>query len=278
MKFQFLICSIFAHVFFVLAVSLTQSIQMPPQNLPIEIKWAIESKSAGVQRKKSQGSVGKKKALALFPSYKDHLFQQVTSNSAVTESGAQEVPDFAKEYQSMDMAQIRFIKSLWHEIDQSIVESQYLSEYGHVGKVALSFEISPEGHLVESHFRAQAEDPILKVVAARAVRRALQNKNQNLVLPKTFTQVEAQFAWASYEACSSLKGTQRNFLSFCKYGENKQKNFTNGEKALTYMNAIKYGPGMFEEIKKYKRQQDHRKTQFDPFEEMRRDRDYNLGT
>ncbi|MBC7741036.1 MAG: hypothetical protein H7061_02485 [Bdellovibrionaceae bacterium] len=213
----------------------------------------------------------------LFPSFKDGLLNKVVANSQV--GNPPDVPEFARGYQGMDMSKIRFIKSLWHEIDQSIVESKYLSEYGHVGQVRLTFEVGPDGHLVENYFRAQASDPILKVVAARAVRKALKNENENLVLPKETTKVVAQFNWAGYATCERRKGTEQNFLSFCKYGENKIKNFTSGERSETYLKAIAtHGPWAIEEIQNYRREEDHRKTQFDPFEEMRRDPDYDLGS
>ncbi len=55
------------------------------------------------------------------------------------------------------------------------------------------------------------------------------------------------------------------------------KYFSTGEKIGTYFGALNYGFGAVEEIEKYNREESRRGTQFDPFEEMRRDPDWNVG-
>ncbi|MGE0631282.1 MAG: hypothetical protein AB7O96_02665 [Pseudobdellovibrionaceae bacterium] len=208
------------------------------------------------------------------------------SSSAVTPSREQALDwkqasayfsDPFSDFDGMDSTKIRFIRALWRQIDNSIMESPYLSEYGHVGKVFFRFEVSEKGELIEKSFKASAPDRILKVIAARAIRKALKNENKELALPPEKMTIHAQFSWEDYEACRQQRGHHQNYLSFCKYGENKWKSFSASEKAKTYLNSLKYGLGAVEEIQKYNREQMRRESQFDPFQEYRRDPDYNLG-
>jgi len=181
-------------------------------------------------------------------------------------------------YEGMAMPEIRFVRSLWREIDKSIVNSPYLSEYGHIGKVHLSFQVGTDGKLIETSFHAQAEDRILKVIAARAIRKALLNETGELSLPTQGMTIHTQFAWSDYETCANLRGSTKNYLSFCNYAENKRKSFSGTEKAATYLSALQYGFDAIDEIKKYKREEMRRNTHFDPFEEFERDPDWNLGS
>ncbi len=223
------------------------------------------------------------KAISLFPTMKDLIHKKLAYDSLPELEKSSSInedllPGALTQYRGMSMGRVRFIKSLWHTIDNSIVESAYLSEYGHVGQVVLTFEVTPDGQLYGNRIHARAENSILKVVAARAVRKAIKNETKELVFPNEKIKVEAQFLWARYSKCAQHRGTYQNVLSFCKYGEDNRKSFTVSEKTATYLGALKYGPGVFEEIQKYRKEEDHRKTKFDPFEEFRRDPDYNLGS
>jgi hypothetical protein len=90
--------------------------------------------------------------------------------------------------------------------------------------------------------------------------------------------IYTQFAWTDLETCRSMKGSTKTSLSFCNYAEDKRKSFSGGEKAATYLGALKYGFDAVDEIKKYKREEMHRNSNFNPFEEFERDPDWNLGT
>lgn len=184
--------------------------------------------------------------------------------------------DLLSDSAGMDKQQIQFVGSLWKEINDSIVESPYLSEYGHVGKVFLRFEVDKNGELLEGSLRASADDHILKVFAARAVRKAIKEKRYVFPIEKMI--VNTQFSWAGYEDCRSQRGIHQNFLSFCKYGEDKRKTFSNSEKMATYLKALSFGFGAAEAIKEYKKEEFRRNVNFDPFEEIRRDPDYNLSS
>jgi len=198
---------------------------------------------------------------------------QATDNSLDSSGGISFDP-----YGDLEMPEIRFVQSLWREIDKAIINPTYLSEYGHFGKVFFVFDVDPDGNLIESSIRVQAEDRVLKVIAARAIRKAVLNINGELPKPRHLTKISSTFVWSDYQTCKSHRGSGKNTLSFCNYAEDKRKRFTAGEKAATYVDALKYGFGAIEEIQKYNREEMRRNTQFNPFQEFERDPDWNLGT
>lgn len=182
------------------------------------------------------------------------------------------------DYEGMDMGKIKFIKNLYHLIDNSIVDSPYISEYGHTGSVFLHFDVNADGTFVESSLSANADDGVLKVIAARAVRKAFNAEKEKLVTPNGKISIQARFSWSDNQACNNLKGTHQNYLSFCRFAKFQRKDFSKSEKTLTFLKSLAYGPGMVEEIEKYNKEERRRKSGFDPFEDLRRDPDYNLGS
>lgn len=180
-------------------------------------------------------------------------------------------------FAGMPTGEIRFMKALWTEIDQSIADSPLLSEYNHTGAVQIRFRLDAFGKLVTGDLHACGEDPILKVLALRAIRRALKNENRRLDFSQSPGRLSARFSWADYAKCRRLRGVDRGGLSFCHYAENKRKDFSAGEKTATYLGALRYGFGAIEEIKKYRQEENRRRTEFDPFVELRRDPDWNIG-
>lgn len=196
-------------------------------------------------------------------------------NSSWAQAGNFQV-DALTAFEGLDVEYVRFIRSLWAEVDKFVLESPYLSEYGHVGDVYLQFRLSKQGEIIESSFRGTSKDPVLKVLAVRALRKALKNENQMIRFLSEEILFNARFSWADYQTCKSKKGTQKNNLSFCHYAEDKRKTFSTAEKTTAYLSALQYGPGVLEEIQKYNREEGHRKTEFDPFADLRRDPDWNL--
>lgn len=179
-------------------------------------------------------------------------------------------------YEGLSMDKIRFEKSLWKEIDQSVLDSSFLSEYNHTGKIHLKFELDQSGKLIESSFRACGADNVLKVLAARAIRKALLNEHSEIYFPNENSKLFMQFTWADYETCKSTRGINKNFLSFCHYAENMRKDFSSTEKLTTILKSLQYGFGAIEEIQKYKKEEFRSDTQFDPFLELRHDPDWNI--
>lgn len=179
-------------------------------------------------------------------------------------------------FENIPPERIIFAKSLWKEIDQSILEPEYLSEYNHTGKVHIFFQINQEGHLLESSLRACGWDSVLKVLAARALRKALRNGKNEIHFSKENLTFYAQFTWSDYETCKSLRGINKNYLSFCHHAKLEAKTFSKSEQISTYLKALQYGTGAIEEIQKYKREESHRKNQFDPFSSLKSDPDWNL--
>lgn len=169
----------------------------------------------------------------------------------------------------------RFINSLWRMVDQYIEENPFLSEYNQTGKVSLRFDIDEAGRLTQ--LQATAANRVLKVIATRAVRKAVLNETGDISFPPRKMSIRADFHWSSYEACRSLRGPSGRSLSFCHYAENKRKNFSAGERMGTWVGAIaQHGPWAYEEIQKYNRQERRRKSQFNPFRKYELDPDWNL--
>lgn len=137
-------------------------------------------------------------------------------------------------------------------------------------------EINRDGLLLDSSLRACGADGVLKVLAVKAIRKALFNEHHEIRFPAEDQTFYAQFTWSDHETCKSLQGINKSFLSFCHYAENKAKTFSNGERASTYLKSLKYGLGAIEEIKEYNREELHRKNQFDPFINLKNDPDWNL--
>lgn len=222
----------------------------------------------------------KKPTLQLFPSYSSSL-HKAFSRPADQFQNESKSANYYPEFDSaggLSVTQIGSIKSLWNEVDKAIEDNPYLSEFGHTGSVLLRFEMTPEGKIADRTLRVEARNPILKVIALRALRKALRNEKQQLRLPPNNIVLTAQFTWSDYETCRSLKGTYRNSLNFCSYAENKLKNFSKKEKALTYLSSLQYGFSAGDEIKKYNQEQSRHKNGFDPFEHYRRDPDWETGS
>lgn len=176
----------------------------------------------------------------------------------------------------ISQGQVKYLDQLWKEIDKSIWDSELLSEFNHTGQIFLNFKIDVNNNLIESSLRACGEDRILKVIATRALRKALADKNQWLINPEPNTEVFARFNWSNYTKCAELHGRQKNYLSFCHYAENKRKTFSAAEKATTYLESLNYGFGALEEIENYHKAEKRRRDRFDPFEDFERDPDANL--
>jgi hypothetical protein len=173
--------------------------------------------------------------------------------------------------------QIHFLASLWRMIDQAIWDTDFLSEYAHVGQVFLRFEVNDEGQFESRSLTASALDRVLKVIAARAVRQAMKNETGDVHFPRQKTVINARFVWSSYEDCQEMNPIRKNFLNFCHHAESKVKSFSTGEKVGTYAAAIwNHGPWAAEDIKEYNHQQRRRQSEFDPFESLKRDPDWNL--
>lgn len=166
----------------------------------------------------------------------------------------------------------RFVQQLWLAVDRNIEENPFLSEYNRTGQVKMRLEFDARGRLVS--LNATAVDRVLKVIAARAIRKAL---NDELPPTRRPLRVYATFTWSSYGACTGLRGQSGSHLSFCHYAENKRRKFTTRERFGTWAGAIlTHGPWAVEEIKKYNREERRRQDQFNPFRHYELDPDWNL--
>lgn len=181
-----------------------------------------------------------------------------------------------QKYSGLTTSDARFNTVLWRQIDQSIFNSPHLSEYGHVGVVYFQFSIEAGTHL--TGIKARAKDKVLKVLAARAIRKALKNETGELPALEKAKDFNAQFVWAAAKDCESQRGWIGNNLSFCHVAEDKRRKYTAGQKIGNAIGAImQHGPWGIEEIQKYRKEEIRHKSNFDPFEEMQHDPDWNLG-
>ncbi len=286
MSTRFLLISLALHLSLGIGLNFPRKKSHGVTSAPIEFELKqVDYQTGGIRQsslgrlKPTQNKSSKLKDF-LFPSTREVIEQALKSKSSADQrnrwSDVETYRSNPFQGNGLGKEQARFVNSLWTEINESIWESPFLSEYGHVGEVFLNFEITAEGKLKEESLRVKAQDRILQVVAIRAVRNALKDENKELVFSKKEMQINARFTWKSFEDCPLFRGIQKNSLSFCKFGENKKKTFTKAEKTRAYLSAVWYGPGMVEEIQKYNREEDRRKNQFDPFEQLRRDPDYNI--
>ncbi len=286
MKFRYFIFSLILHLLFAWGVK--TSLPQARSEIAIELlsNAAVGSSSAVIQdekksvKSKTTSSSGKIDfGISTRQAAKESFLGGKTEKQQARSfaNGDDSTNDFMNPYNGLQMHEIRFVQSLWHEIDRSIVDSPYLSEYGHTGRVQLKFEIGMDGKLIESTLKANADDRVLKVIAARAVRKALMNERGQMVVLGERIAIETRFAWLDYRTCASLNGAAKTSLSFCRYAEDKRKSFSNGEKAQAYLSSLKYGFDAIDEIRKYKQEEMRRDTGFNPFQEFEKDRDWDLG-
>lgn len=280
---RYLLFSVLVHAFLLGGLLFMQKPEAPQSNIEVVFTGPVKnSNQTKTPVARSQTSKSKAKimdfGLSTTKAVKDSFSsnQNMDPNQALAEMEGS--PDIFDPYGGLEMPEIRFVQSLWREIDKAIVNPPYLSEYGHFGKVYFVFDVSAEGQLVEESIRVKAESRVLKVIAARAIRKAVLNINGELPKPRKLTKIFSTFSWTDYQTCTHLRGTGKNTLSFCNYAEDKRKRFTAGEKVATYLGALKYGFDAVDEIKKYNREEMRRNTQFNPFGEFERDPDWNLGT
>lgn len=186
--------------------------------------------------------------------------------------------DELSKFEGVSTKQSLFLKTVWTEINDFIPEHPFLTEYGIIGTVSLSFEVDENGFLIPDSLSAQTDQQILKVLAARSVRKSLKADNLDLVQPDKKTKLFARFEWTDQISCDQHQGINKNYLGFCRKSKGQRKTFTKTEKAAAYLSALQYGPEMFDVIKKYNQQENRKDTKFDPFEEIKRDPDWNLGS
>ena len=186
--------------------------------------------------------------------------------------------DELSKFEGVSTKQSLFLKTVWTEINDFIPEHPFLTEYGIIGTVSLSFEVDENGFLIPDSLSAQTDQQILKVLAARSVRKSLKADNLNLVQPDKKTKLFARFEWTDQISCDQHQGINKNYLGFCRKSKGQRKTFTKTEKAAAYLSALQYGPEMFDVIKKYNQQENRKDTKFDTFEEIKRDPDWNLGS
>lgn len=280
--------SILIHAFVILLLALhSTNIETPP--LPISVSFPSAEKSGGPTGGRSRSSNPRSSLQRLKKLPTSEFLPQFSLSPAKRSAAidAAETPQWSSDdrYNEVSLSsggkmaaeEIRFIASLYQMIDQAIADNPYLSEYNHTGHVFFHFEVDADDHLDPRTFRASAKDRVLKVIAARAIRAAIRNPTGDVQFLHKRMVLNARFVWTDRASCPSFQGINDQFMSFCHYAENKRKSFSTGEKVKTFAGAIwKNGPWAVEEIQKYNREQRHRQADYDPFDDLRRDPDWNL--
>ncbi len=295
-KYPFFLSSIVLHLVGLLAI-LQISTHRLIENISIEVlqrtvpqkisKVKSHSIKSSAEKAKSQSTASlksKKINPFLFKSYLENSGTIADSSGKSTHSsynGNSEwkesyfyLGDGMTDYNDISTPNVQFLQSFWQQVEINIENNPFLSEYGHVGTVFFQFNLNEKGELINETLKVSSMDSVLKVIAIRAIRKAL--LEQKFSLPEKQVTLGMKFTWDSYETCPTLKGIHSYYLSFCHYAEYKMNRFTGTEKAQKYMSSLAYGFGAIDEIKKYNQEEYRRNTRFDPFEKYKNDPDWYL--
>lgn len=278
---QFLIISFLIHAFIFSFMNKLESVDLKtePDILTVQLTEVQTKKKSpsdsGTKKSKFKNLSSKLGFQSAF--HLSSIGDQPQGSSAWLDKQSYQGDEFSK-FEGINAKQSLFLRTVWTEINDFIPDSPYLTEYGIVGTVSLSFEVDENGFLISDTLTAQTDQQILKVFAARSVRKSLRADNLDLVQPEKKTKIFARFEWTDQISCDQHQGLNKNYLSFCRKSKGQRKTFSKTEKAVAYLSALQYGPEMFDVIKKYNQQENRKKTQFDPFEDIKRDPDWNLGS
>ena len=252
---------------------------------------APEAVQITLQRSPRQNTTTTQKKLArkfqLVPSLRSNLKSSYSSSRPSTQGVPNSqnwnyyesyIANDIERFDGVPLKQATYLKNVWTEINEAIPDSPYLHEYAQVGTVYLQFTVDQNGYLVSDSLRADTNNNVLKVFSARSVRKALRADNKDLIKPEKPTQIFVRFHWSDQTDCEKNRGINKNYLSFCRVSKSEKKTFSTSEKIDTYVSALQYGPGFFEEVEKYKKEENRRRTKFDAFQDLKRDPDWDLGS
>ncbi len=114
-----------------------------------------------------------------------------------------------------------FYRELHRAIDSHILFEHRLAEYDHFGYVFFRFAVNVDGTLIPETLRASAQDRVLKVFAARALRAALaQPVAESLRLKSDLAPIwlATRFSYESRKnGCKTKTPPETSWLSFCRW-------------------------------------------------------------
>jgi hypothetical protein len=112
-----------------------------------------------------------------------------------------------------------FYEELHRRIDVQILFDDVLAEYNHFGKILFYFAVNADGTLIPETLRAEALDRVLKVRAAKILRRSLAKPmDSNFHLDgKGPYWIAARFFYEKDSHCESLLSKSIPWLSFCRW-------------------------------------------------------------
>lgn len=196
-----------------------------------------------------------------------------------------------------DNAEWSFLHYLHQKVEEELSFDRLLAEWGHFGTVYVEFWVDDQGLLLPNRIRVVADDSILKVHSLRALRRALAKPfaETKWNRSKESIKVHAKFDYLSGEL---RIGKQRAFskrkLVFQRKGfsgrvptdfwEQMGQGFSDSVQFTETELSKKYGGGgvsvdvlaLVDSWKKRNKKVKQIYRGFDPFDDYRKDPDYNL--
>lgn len=176
--------------------------------------------------------------------------------------------------------QWEFYRQVFERIDSHLLFDSLLAQYNHFGNVFIEFAVDAEGHFVEKRLKISSQDPILKVHAMRALRKALfetfERGKWNPSGQVSILQAKFEFLQGD-DIINAQKQKQFGKPVFVFKRATLEKPVSN-DLAETLINAETIAnPYLIgERLEKYNKKKRLRAGEFDPFQQYRSDPDYNL--
>ncbi|MGE9745456.1 energy transducer TonB family protein [Bdellovibrio bacteriovorus] len=266
------------------------AIEVPHSPDPIPVEFAVVEKShapsAGPKRGILSGAsqaMGAKPGTitkSLFKTYDFNDSEDVTENSDGPARDFRDRATYALESANVfaDTDNWDYHREVFRRIDSELMFDSILAQYNHFGTVMLQFEVDEKGYLLEKSLRASSEDPILKVHAVRAVRKALTEKFQELKWSSENTIFQAKFEFLSDSPSLNFR-KQREFgkpvLNFTR--ATKEKPVATNLQDHLLNGGIDYDAfAMVERWQKYNKKKRLDVGEYDPFAHYRKDPAYLL--
>lgn len=234
--------------------------------------------SRGHRRGRDVRSVSLKELLPT-PSW---TYQETRVQTLPPSSGFTDASQYLHETHNLFAASdnTQFHQALYSRIDSFVLFDSLLAQYSHFGVVFVEFQVEPTGVLLGTSLRTSAEDPILKVHALRALRKALSNPllaelRSHELKPLTF-KAKFEFLSGSREInFEKQKAFNHQTFVFSRATSEKPQSTDLSEHLLN--GGVGLDPfAVADAWEKYNKHEYRQNTQVDPFESYRRDSDYNL--
>jgi len=280
------------HLLMVGSLQLVQNVELeiPPKTevLEFEVKEAPEmdlSKTAGVPKvggSKKATKVAKQLMMGLKPqsfaydreAYKGDPTHMVAHADFTDPATYDDVDGMGSEFGEYGF----FHKEIYRLVDTRLLYQSLLAQYKHRGWVYFKLDVDADGKIISESLRGSADDGILKVHSARAIRSALSEAINENKRPRKFAR--STFFLRFYygpegheQRCRA--GAKGLMLTFCRFASEKAVSKTLTEHVLT--GGVHVNP--FVTVERWQQYQAAKRrswSDLDPFYDYRKDPDYNL--